>query len=138
MKSISMVALSVMTLAFSFSFNAAAAKGAKGAKKAGPCEKDVASLCAGVEAGGGKIAKCLRDNKDKVSAECKAEWDHAKAAFKELKEVCHEDYQKFCSDSKPGRHAVMKCMKKNKKNLSEACKLEFKDMKEKRKARRGK
>ncbi len=125
--------ISVLTLILSFH----ATSFAKSEKKAGACEKDVATLCAGVEPGEGKIAKCLRENKEKVSTECKAEWEHAKAAFKELKEVCHEDYQKYCEDVKPGRGAVLKCMRKNKEKLSEACKAEFKELKEKRKARKG-
>lgn len=131
MKWISMAALI-------FTFHAMPLAFAKNVKKAGPCEKDVATLCAGVEPGGGKIAKCLRANKEKVSAECKAEWENAKVAFKQLKEVCHEDYQKFCEDAKPGRKSLMKCMRKNKDKLSEACKTEFKDLKEKRKARKSK
>ena len=62
----------------------------------GACAADVAQLCSGVEHGDGRIAKCLRDNKDKVSAECKANHEKMKAAFKEVKEACHDDVEKFC------------------------------------------
>ena len=35
------------------------------------CKDDVAKLCGGVTPGGGNVMRCLRDNKDKVSATCK-------------------------------------------------------------------
>ncbi|MGD9671474.1 MAG: cysteine rich repeat-containing protein [Hyphomicrobiaceae bacterium] len=37
------------------------------------CESDIEKLCAGVEAGDGRIAQCLLDNKAEVSTPCKAE-----------------------------------------------------------------
>ena len=36
------------------------------------CKDDIAKLCSGVEQGGGKVMRCLHDNKDKVSATCKS------------------------------------------------------------------
>ncbi|MGL5005717.1 MAG: cysteine rich repeat-containing protein [Casimicrobium sp.] len=35
------------------------------------CADDVKTLCAGVERGDGRIAKCLKENESKVSAACK-------------------------------------------------------------------
>jgi Cysteine rich repeat len=35
------------------------------------CVADVKALCAGVERGEGRIAKCLKENESKLSAECK-------------------------------------------------------------------
>lgn len=104
----------------------------------GACAADVAQLCSGVEHGDGRIAKCLRDNKDKVSAECKANHEKMKAAFKEVKEACHDDVEKFCSSVKGGKGRIMKCMKEHKEELSAGCKAEIAEMKEHRKNRRGK
>jgi hypothetical protein len=36
------------------------------------CQADVKTYCANVERGDGRLAKCLKENEDKVSAECKA------------------------------------------------------------------
>ena len=36
------------------------------------CKDDVAKLCGSVEQGGGRVMRCLHDNKDKVSATCKS------------------------------------------------------------------
>lgn len=35
------------------------------------CAEDVQTLCSGMQPGGGKIMRCLKDNKDKVSQSCK-------------------------------------------------------------------
>jgi hypothetical protein len=47
------------------------------------CEADVKTLCAGVEPGDRRIAKCLRDNQDKLSAECKTQMQAMGARMKE-------------------------------------------------------
>lgn len=36
------------------------------------CKADIASLCAGIQPGGGRIKECLRANRDKLSEGCKS------------------------------------------------------------------
>ena len=103
-----------------------------------PCSKDIQTYCANVEPGGGNIAKCMRDNQDKLSTECKMSRDKMKKAFKEVKEACHDDYEKFCSNEKMGRGRVMKCMKEHSAELSAACKTEIEQKKAEHKARKNK
>ena len=43
---------------------------------------------------------------------------------------CKADVEKFCKDVKPGRGAVMKCLKEHDAELSEACKNRGEKMKE--------
>jgi hypothetical protein len=47
------------------------------------CEADVKAYCANVERGEGRIAKCLKENEGKVSAECKAQMEKLGARMKE-------------------------------------------------------
>lgn len=106
------------------------------ANEGGACAKDRETLCAGVEHGGGKIAKCMKENQDKLSSECKAHMEKAKEAMKDMKEACHDDIEKFCGDVKPGKGRIMKCMKEHKEELSAACKEEIASAKEMRKKRK--
>ena len=99
----------------------------------GSCAKDVETHCPGVEGGHGAIVKCLKENEAKLTSECSAHMTEAREAMKDVKEACHEDFEKFCHDVKPGRGRVMKCMKKHHAELSEACKAEIKEKKEARK-----
>jgi hypothetical protein len=46
------------------------------------CEDDALRLCAGVKPGGGRILKCLRENANELSPECKAKMETQKAIHK--------------------------------------------------------
>jgi Cysteine rich repeat len=47
------------------------------------CQADVKAYCANVERGEGRLAKCLKENEAKVSAECKAQMQKVGARMKE-------------------------------------------------------
>lgn len=91
----------------------------------GPCAKDREALCAGVEPGDGKVMKCMKDNEEKLSMECKAHREKMKENMKDIHEACQADAEKLCGDVKKGRGRVMRCLKKNKEQVSEACKSEI-------------
>jgi hypothetical protein len=44
------------------------------------CRADVAALCPGIEPGGGRIALCLRDNRERVGPTCRDALAKARAA----------------------------------------------------------
>ncbi|WP_395699280.1 cysteine rich repeat-containing protein [Aquabacterium sp.] len=46
------------------------------------CKADIKKLCPGVKPGGGRIAECLKDKKDQMSDECKADLAKNAAAKK--------------------------------------------------------
>jgi hypothetical protein len=46
------------------------------------CEDDVLRLCAGVKPRGGRIIKCLKENENELSPECKAKMDTRKGLHK--------------------------------------------------------
>lgn len=95
----------------------------------GPCAKDRETLCAGVEPGAGGVMKCMKDNEEKLSTECKAHRAEMKEAMKDVHEACQADAEKLCGDVKKGRGRVMKCLKKHKEEVSETCKAEVANMK---------
>jgi hypothetical protein len=43
------------------------------------CKDDIQQLCQNVKPGGGRIAACLKENKDKLSDTCKAQVAKARA-----------------------------------------------------------
>ena len=53
------------------SMAADAGKGAAGPIR-GACKNDVVELCKGVKPGGGRMAACLKEHKEKVSDACKS------------------------------------------------------------------
>lgn len=46
------------------------------------CEDDVLRLCAGVKPGKGRILKCLKENENELSPECKTKMDRRKGRHK--------------------------------------------------------
>lgn len=105
-----------------------------GAYAEGPCAKDKEQFCSSLQPGEGRIVKCLKENEEKVSAECKASWGKMKEHLKEIKEACHDDAQALCPDKE--KRELMKCLRSNKEKLSEACKAEIKEAKQHRKGKK--
>ncbi|MDG0817324.1 cysteine rich repeat-containing protein [Bdellovibrio svalbardensis] len=97
-----------------------------------PCEQDMATFCGTVEPGEGRVMKCMKENESKLSPACKSHIEKMKKEMKHVKEACHDDYEKFCSEEKPGKGRVMKCMKEHKDEMSQACKDEMNKMKHKK------
>lgn len=117
----------IFSLFFVSSFSYAQEKGE------GPCAKDRETLCSGIEPGDGRVAKCMKENKEKLSTECKAHREKMKEVMKGVKEACQDDVEKFCGDVKKGGGLIMRCMKKHKAELSEGCKSEMAEAKGMRK-----
>jgi hypothetical protein len=57
----------------------------------GPCAKDREKYCADVEPGEGRMMKCMKDNKDKLSPECKEHREKMKKHMKEMRKHHSED-----------------------------------------------
>lgn len=99
----------------------------------GPCKADRENLCSGVEAGEGRIAKCMKENESKLSEGCRSWREARKGHMKGVKAACEDDVEKVCGDVKAGQGAIMKCLKENRDKVSEGCKAEFAKVKEGRK-----
>ena len=99
----------------------------------GPCAEDREKLCAGIEKGEGRIAKCMKENEASLGQACKDHLAKMKDARKEIKEACQDDVESLCGDVQAGEGRIMKCMKDNKEKLSAACQSEIQEKKEMRK-----
>ena len=102
------------------------ATGASAAQNAKPCAEDAANLCQGVQPGGGRVAKCLKEYSSELSPACKDSMvkakARAKAKAKSFKQACGQDARKFCKDEKRGGGRIMKCLTLRQDELSPACK----------------
>lgn len=94
----------------------------------GPCKSDVAKLCSGVTPGKGAIRECLKNNKDKVSEECKMK---IKGKVADLREACAAEVKSFCSEIEKGKGRVIKCLKEkmNEASFGAQCKEMLGNMK---------
>jgi hypothetical protein len=89
------------------------------------CHDDIQKYCGQVKPGGGRLARCMKENDKSLSPACKAEMEkkHKQATEKreELHEACKADADKFCKDKLDGRGGAMRCLHAHDKELSEAC-----------------
>lgn len=103
----------------------------------GPCAKDREALCGSIKPGGGAIINCMKENKDKLSEQCKMHLETMKHHMNDMKDACKADAEKFCSDQRPGKGRLMRCMRDNKEKLSAECKAEMEQAKQYRKGKKG-
>ena len=95
--------------------------------QAHPCVADAQKLCPDVKPGGGRIAACLKEHKDQVSAQCKARI----AQFREEAESCKADVEKLCPNTKPGPERRA-CMQQHKDQVSPECKQFYEQVMQRR------
>ena len=86
-----------------------------------PCAADAATLCQGMQPGGGGVAKCLRKHASELSPECKGSMRKMKGKAKSFKRACGQDARKFCRDEKRGGGRILKCLTQHQDELSPAC-----------------
>jgi len=103
-------------------FCLAMATGASAAQNARPCADDAAKLCQGVQPGGGRVAKCLKEHSNELSPACKDNMGRMKEKAKDFRQACKDDAQKLCKDEKRGGGRIMQCLKQHEGELSPACK----------------
>lgn len=96
------------------------------AEEAKPCAEDAAKLCKGVQAGEGRVAKCMKEHENELSAACKANIAKAKENIKEAADACKGDIEKKCKDVKRGGGRILQCLKQHEDALSSECREKLK------------
>ena len=84
------------------------------------CRTDVEKFCNNIEAGEGRVHKCLRDNRKKLSDTCRKEellLEEKEADSIELNvsllKSCKAERQLFCDAVQPGQARVFRCLAEN-------------------------
>jgi Cysteine rich repeat len=98
---------------------------AQAAKGEGPCAEDAKKFCAGMQPGGGRIAKCMKEHETELSPACQSRMAAAKERLEQVKEECKGDAEKFCNGIKPGKGRILSCLKSHQAELAPACAAEF-------------
>jgi hypothetical protein len=104
---------------------AGAQDSAKAGKGSGPCAEDAKKLCAGMEPGGGRIARCMKEHEAELSPACHSQIQAAKERIEQVKEECKADAEKFCKGIRPGHGRILSCLKSHQSELAPACAAEF-------------
>jgi hypothetical protein len=91
----------------------------------GPCADDVAKYCKDVKPGGGRLAKCLKENEKQLSPACRSSIEDSKKKAAEAHQACEADARKFCKDVKPGEGRIVRCLKEHEKDLSPECRAKM-------------
>jgi len=101
------------------------------------CEEDTRKFCAGVEPGGGRIARCLQQHRADLSEACRNEGrklgedeKQHRALLQDVQQSCRDDAQKLCPGVKPGGGRIARCLRSHNSELSQACTDAVRDAKD--------
>ena len=98
------------------------------------CGKDIDTFCKDVSLGGGRILKCLSQNRARVSPICTNAViylttlvDRRAAARADVVPICAGDTKTLCPDMRPGDRNLLECLYGKKQNLSAPCRQAMAD-----------
>jgi hypothetical protein len=84
------------------------------------CGSDIARQCSGTVPGGGRIAQCLMDARDKLSPDCRRFVREAMSAQTTLF-ACAADAHQHCGSTQPGGGRVVSCLNEKRAAISRDC-----------------
>jgi hypothetical protein len=89
------------------------------------CGEDQKKVCPKVEAGGGRIRKCLKEHLSELSPKCKEFIEQSAQGARRrgggFRVACQDDLGKHCKGTEPGGGRLVECLKKHEGELSKAC-----------------
>lgn len=98
------------------------------------CFEDRTRLCEGVAPGSARVIRCLQDQREDLSYECRATLFDQEVRFAEdidfkfpLKQACLAETKKFCSDTTIGHARMIRCLQQHadEPEMSTECKDEI-------------
>jgi hypothetical protein len=91
------------------------------AQSVNPCAEDVKNICGDYTKGGGRLLRCYEERKDKMSTECRAWVEGAKANAEVLKKACAKEMDARCNFEKGDPLEMLDCLQGNYIDLSMGC-----------------
>lgn len=97
------------------------------------CFEDRARLCEGVTPGSARVIRCLQDQREELSYECRATLFDQEVRFAEdidfkypMRIACQEEVQKFCDKQTAGHARIIRCLQEHvdDEEMSAECKEE--------------
>lgn len=90
---------------------------------AGPCRADATRLCPDVKPGGGALARCLREQMDALSPECRDQIASRPKGGRgvPIREACASDIETHCGGLEHVGGQVARCLAENRAKLSQPC-----------------
>jgi len=96
---------------------AAAAAAPAGVRADSPCVQDIEALCPNIQAGGGRIYRCLAEKEQELSRSCRKRLTELRSTGGE----CKDDIDKYCADAPLAQGRLAKCLSEHLDQLSEGC-----------------
>ena len=81
------------------------------------CRWDSKQVCAGALPEGGRLARCIEENFDRLSDSCRA----ALVNIATVRQACGDDIALQCPSTKPGAGRLLLCVKAHYAALGETC-----------------
>ena len=96
----------------------------------GPCAETIAKYCKDVTPGGGRVMKCISDNRDDQSMACREWLDDQNRSLKELNTSCAEETARLCSIDPPDSIRLYRCLEDNYIALKSGCREKLREIKD--------
>jgi len=99
------------------------------AQSINPCTEDMKTVCGDITKGGGRLLRCYEERKDKISTDCRAWVEGAKANADALKKVCSKEIDARCNFEKGDPLEMLDCLQSNYIDLSMGCRERLNEFK---------
>lgn len=87
----------------------------------GVCREDAARFCADIAPGDGRIFSCLAGRLPELSPACRDRVEKIQRRARKVFKSCSDDVARFCSNVRPERGAILRCLRQNRDVLSQEC-----------------